>query len=332
MLSAFAASRTAIPGGEAGWMTARIYVSAQTHYSAAKAARLAGFPPRNIVSVPVLPATLQIDVAALEAQIEADLDAKLVPHMVVGTAGTTNTGAFDDLVALRVLADKHGLWLHVDGAWGAPFAATARCRERTAGIGAADSLNVDFHKALHLPYAAGALFVRSGAALVEAHSGNAEYMPDRDDFRDAAQLSPDLSRPDRAMAIYVAMRTLGRQAFVDSLNTQLDITQHVVAGLRKLPHVRIEVEDAELLTAACFRVVPPHLEAEKDLEELDELQERITVRVVAEQRVFVATTRIPLATGMRRVQRFCVASHRTSLLDVEAYLDALSRAITTELK
>ena len=104
--------------------------------------------------------------------------------MIVGNAGTTNTGAVDDLSALADLAQQENLWLHVDAAYGGFFMLTAQGRESMAGIERADSVTLDPHKGLFLPFGTGSLVVRDGAALKRAHSVQAHYLPATQDDAD----------------------------------------------------------------------------------------------------------------------------------------------------
>jgi len=150
-----------------------IYVTAETHGATAKAAALAGFHRANVRVVPTTP-ELRMDVDALREAVAADPR----PCMVVATAGTTNTGAVDDLGALADAAAELGLWLHVDAAYGGFFQLTERGRERFAGIERADSIVLDPHKGMFLPYGTGAVLVRDGQQLRAAHEVHGDYLQD----------------------------------------------------------------------------------------------------------------------------------------------------------
>ena len=171
-----------------------LYASDQTHHSVQKAAILAGFPAGNVREVRS-DAHFRVDVGALRAAVAADRASGFTPFLVVGNAGTTNTGAVDDLVALADAAAAEGLWLHVDAAYGGFFLLTARGRAAMRGIERADSVTLDPHKGLFLPYGTGALVVRDGAALRRAHALHADYLPARppdDTFVDWSEISPEL--------------------------------------------------------------------------------------------------------------------------------------------
>jgi aromatic-L-amino-acid decarboxylase len=146
------------------FLSATIYVSDQTHHSIQKAAMLAGFPTQNVREVRS-DNRFRVRVDDLERAIASDRRLGLTPFAVIGNAGTTNTGAVDDLGALADVAAKERLWFHVDGAYGGFFLLTERGRRRLAGIERADSIALDPHKGLFLPYGTGALLVRDFETL-----------------------------------------------------------------------------------------------------------------------------------------------------------------------
>ena len=155
--SALVAARRGPAAGE--FLSGTLYASDQTHHSVQKAALLAGFPPGNVRAIPTDDA-YRIRVPALAEAIAADRAAGRTPFFVVGNAGTTNTGAVDDLAALAEVCARERLWFHVDGAYGGFFLLTEEGRRRMAGIERADSIVLDPHKGLFLPYGTGALLVR----------------------------------------------------------------------------------------------------------------------------------------------------------------------------
>src|SRR4029450_12940158 len=154
-----------------------LYVSDQVHASVNKAAALAGFGPRNIRVVPATP-QLRMDVDRLRGMLRDDRGAGLLPFLVVASAGTTNTGAVDPLTDIADLAAEEGLWLHADAAYGGFFQLTERGRKRFRGIERADSITLDPHKGMFLPYGTGSLLVRDGSLLREAHYSGAAYLQD----------------------------------------------------------------------------------------------------------------------------------------------------------
>ncbi len=192
-----------------------LYVSDQVHHSVQKAALLAGFPS-ECVRVVESDDAFRLPPDALERAIREDRQAGRRPFLVVASAGTTNTGAVDDLDALASVAAAHDLWFHVDAAYGGFFALTERGRQAMRGLERADSVTLDPHKGLFLPYGTGSLLVRDGAALERAHALHAEYLPAmraEQDLVDFCQVSPELCRPFRGLRLWLPLRLVGVRAF-----------------------------------------------------------------------------------------------------------------------
>ncbi len=196
-----------------------LYCSNQIHHSFQKAANLAGFPYANIRELPV-DAEFRIRVDALEEAIARDRVEGWTPFLIAGSAGTTGTGAVDDLEALARISREQKMWFHVDGAYGALFMLTERGRAALKGIEQSDSLILDPHKTLFLPFGTGAVLVRDANALRRAHSLHADYLPGdaaggraRRFLRDLPGALPRLPRPPRlAAAEDVRHRAVSRAA------------------------------------------------------------------------------------------------------------------------
>jgi aromatic-L-amino-acid decarboxylase len=282
-----------------------LYVTDQAHLSVVKAARLAGFPPAAVCVVPDDGAQ-RMDVAALRALVERDPQ----PFCVVANAGTTNTGAIDPLDAIADLCADHGLWLHVDGAYGAAFQLTERGRQRLRGIERADSITLDPHKGFFLPFGTGCLLVRDTAPLRAAHSGDAaHYLQDIDaaDLPDFADLGPELTREYRGIRMWLPLHLHGVAAFREALDEKLDLAERAYAALVAEP--ALHVYGAPELTTVAFRCVDEDATAE------------LLRRVNAERRVRLSSTRIE----GRFVGRLTVLNHRTDRARVDEAVAAISR-------
>jgi len=195
-----------------------------------------------------------MDVAALRALVEGDRRAGRAPFCVVANAGTTNTGAIDPLGAVAELCAREGLWLHVDGAYGAAFQLTERGRARLRGIEHADSITLDPHKGLFLPFGTGCLLVRDPATLRAAHSGDdAHYLQDIDaaDLPDFADLGPELTRPFRGLPLWLPLHLHGVAAFRAALDEKLDLAEWTYAALSAEP--ALHLYGAPELTTVAFR-------------------------------------------------------------------------------
>jgi aromatic-L-amino-acid decarboxylase len=296
----------------ADFLTGTLYVTDQAHVSTAKAAMLAGFPPSAVRVIPV-DAALRMDVDALRAAIAADRAAGLVPFCVVASAGTTNTGTVDPLPAIADVAAAEGLWLHIDAAYGGFFQLTRRGAARLVGLDRADSLVLDAHKGLFLPFGTGALLVRDGALLRRAHAGpEADYLQDIGDrgLPDFAHDSPELTRDFRGLRMWLPLHLHGVDAFRAALDDKLDLAEYAYDELRVIPGLK--VGPAPELSTVVFSC-----EADEDGAATAELLRRVN----AEQRAFMSSTRI----GGRYVGRLSVLNHRTDRARVTEVIDALRR-------
>ncbi len=280
-----------------------IYLTAHTHQAVAKAMRLAGFPGRAVRVVPV-DADLRIDLAALRDMVMADRAAGSAPFCVVGNAGSTDTGTVDDLPALADLAREEGLWFHVDAAYGGFFQLTERGRRRLVGVERADSLVLDPHKGLFLPFGTGALLVRDGDQLKRAHSGGAgHYLQDIGelDLPNFGDYSPELTRDSRGLRVWLPLHLHGLAVFRAALDDKLDLAQIVHAALAADEH--LEVPWSPDLSTVVFRC----RDDRRTAAELDIATMKLMDRVNAERRVRLSSTRI----GERQFVRVSVLNHRT---------------------
>jgi aromatic-L-amino-acid/L-tryptophan decarboxylase len=306
------------------FLAATLYASDQVHHSVQKAAILAGFPAASVRQVPT-DAAFRLRVDLLAEHIENDRRAGRRPFLVVANAGSTNTGAIDPLPAVADLCARHDLWMHVDGAYGGFFLLTERGRRALAGIERADSIVLDPHKSLFLPYGTGALLVRDGGALRRAHSVHADYMPapsEDDDLLDFSEMSPELSRPFRGLRVWLPLKILGAAPFRAALDEKLDLARWAADQLRRTPGVEILAEPE--LSLFPFRLAPHALAG--DPAALDALNRQWLARANARQRVYMTGTLL----GGRFALRLCVLSFRTHADRVAQAIEDL-RAAAREL-
>lgn len=301
-----------------------LYASDQVHHSITKAALLAGFPPRNVRQIPT-DSTFRLRLDLLQEQIEADRQADLTPFLVVGNAGSTNTGAVDDLSALAQLARQESLWFHADAAYGGFFMLTQRGTQALAGLDRADSITLDPHKGLFLPYGTGCLLVRDLDTLRRTHSTDAAYLPsmqEEDDLVDFCEISPELSRDFRGLRVWLPLKMHGVGVFRDNLDEKLDLAQETAAELRNIPH--LEVLAAPPLSLVVFRLAPSGLSPDK----LNRLNRRFLRLINKPRRVVLTPTTLP---DGRYVLRICILSFRTHRDRMEMAFEDIRNAAQTAL-
>ncbi|MEJ2084181.1 MAG: aminotransferase class I/II-fold pyridoxal phosphate-dependent enzyme [Acidobacteriota bacterium] len=300
------------------FLNGTLYCSDQVHHSITKAAMLAGFPPINIRTIPS-DDSYRMPIDALAQAIENDRQGGMKPFLIVASAGTVNTGAVDDLEAIADLAADERLWFHVDGAYGGFFALTERGRARLSGLDRSDSISLDPHKGLFLPYGTGCLVVRDGSALKRAHHVVADYMPslqDDPELIDFSECSPELSRDFRGLRVWLPIKMHGIGAFRQALDEKLDLAAWACRELATIPN--IEIVAAPQLSIVAFRLVPPGI----DEEGLEQLTRELRDRINARQRVLLTPTWL----DGRYVIRICVLNFRTHLGRLELCLEDIRAA------
>lgn len=296
-----------------------LYVSDQTHHAVSKAASLAGFPAENVRAIPS-DESFRVRVGELARRIAADRAAGFTPFLVCGNAGTTNTGAVDDLEGLADLCARERLWFHVDGAYGGFFMLTERGRRTMTGIERADSVVLDPHKGLFLPYGTGALLVREADVLRRAHAAGADYLPHMQEepgFVDICEISPELSRAFRGLRVWLPLKLHGLGPFRRNLDEKLDLALHAARELASIPGIEVVAEPQ--LTVVAFRLVRSGLDAEA----LNRLNRDLIERVNARKRVYLSGTVVRGAF----VLRICVLSFRTHLDRLDAGLEDVRSAV-----
>ncbi len=296
------------------FLSGTLYVSDQVHASVTKAAMLAGFPTRNVRRVPVTP-ELRIDVDEARRMVSEDRGAGMTPFALVASAGTTNTGAVDPIAACADLCAAEGLWLHADAAYGGFFQLTDRGRERFRGIERADSITLDPHKGMFLPYGTGGLVVRDGAKLRAAHhAGSASYLQDLGDaghLPSFSEYSAELSRDFRGLRVWFPLKLHGVSAFREALDEKLDLTEILYEGLSAIPEL-------ELPWKPDLTVVPFRLRRGDDA-----ANKRLLEAINASKRVFLSST---IVDG-RFTIRACILAHRTHRDRIEECIDIVAKAV-----
>ncbi|MFC8539104.1 pyridoxal phosphate-dependent decarboxylase family protein [Streptomyces sp. NPDC057249] len=295
-----------------------VYTTAFAHHSVAKAARLAGIRANHIRIVPHTH-DLRMDPQAAATMVRADRDAGLRPFLLVATAGTTDSGTIDPLPQLADLARREDVWFHIDAAYGGFFRLTARGTERLAGIEEADSITLDPHKTLFMPFGTGALVVRDLAALHAAHDGTGSYLQDMGagSVPDSGHLGPELTHEIRGLRAWLPLQLHGVDAFREALDEKLDLAEHVHRTLSRT--AELEVPQRPDLSTVIFRVRPDD-SSRAAAERADEASRRLLERINSHQRIVLSSTVI----DGRYTLRVCVVSHRTHHDRIAEALDIIT--------
>jgi len=305
----------------------RIYASVEAHHTIARSAAVLGLGRRSVHSIPV-DDHQRIDVEAIARAIAGDREAGVLPVAIVGTAGTTNTGAIDPLAELADLAEATGVWFHVDGAYGLLAATLPELAPRFAAVARADSVIVDPHKWLCTPIGIGASFVRDGDLLQRAFTEDpADYLegsfaPEAAEsiFDDMgtpyADFGVELTAPARGMVVWALLRELGLDGVQATVRRDLGFARRLVDRVRAEP--RLELLTEPELSIVCFRFVPG---GEHTDEALDDLNSELLRRLRRDTPYIPSSTRV----AGRFALRPCYINPRTSDADVDGLADAVLR-------
>jgi glutamate/tyrosine decarboxylase-like PLP-dependent enzyme len=283
-----------------------LYLSADAHHSFVKAARCAGLGTAAVREVPV-DAARRLDPQALERMLSQDRAAGLHPFLLVATLGATGTGVIDPVGPLRELADRHGLWLHADAAWGGSALLSPALRPHLAGIERADSVTWDAHKWMSVAMGAGMFFCRHPEAARRAFALNAAYMPPPQDeyVVDPYVTTVQWSRRHIGLKVFMAMAELGLEGYGRMVEGQARMGDYL---RRRLVETGWLLANETPLPVVCF-----HREGVDVLQLLDRIQR--------EGKVWISSVAL---RGGPTVLRACITSYHTSEADVEALLAALA--------
>lgn len=293
-----------------------VYGSTELHFTNVKALRTLGLGADCVRHVPV-DGAYRLDPAALEAAIERDRADGVLPAIVVAHAGSPNTGAADPLPAIADLCAEHGLWLHVDGAFGAFFRLCERTAPLVTGLERADSVTVDGHKWLNLPNGIGFAFLADATLHYETFAGTAVYLtPAHGAGADLHELGVEASRPWRGAAAWAALKQLGRAGVEELVTRCCDLATELGARVDASPRLELTAPVSTCVT--CFRYRPPGTEEGEDL---DELNRQIQQRLAREGSVLATGGMLPSGFSLRPA----IVSWRTTAADVALLAQEVER-------
>jgi len=301
-----------IRGLEAAGGRLTAYTSSAGHNCLTRAVEMAGLGSGSLRRVPV-DAAGRMDPAALAGAVAVDRERGLNPFLVIGTAGTVDTGAVDDLEALAAFCGAEGLWFHVDGAFGALAILAPALAPRLAGIGRVDSLALDFHKWGQVPYDAGFLLVRDGARHRDTFASPAAYLRQEDSGLAGGapwpcDFGPDLSRGFRALKTWFTLKVHGTRRLGAMIQHTCDLARHLAGRVEAAPE--LELLAPVSLNIVCFR---------HRGDDPDALNRRIVAALHESGQAAPSTT---ILHGHLAI-RAAIVNHRTRTGDVDALVEAV---------
>ena len=300
-----------------------VYRSGETHGCHQKAIELLGIGSDNLRTVDH-DSSLRLVPAALDAAIRNDVEAGLTPLAVVANAGTVNTGAIDPIDEIAVVCRRHDVWLHVDGAYGAPAVLSERYKSQLSGLEQADSIALDPHKWLYVPVEAGLVLVRNGAAMRAAFSLVPPYLRTDGDIEGVggppwfSEYGFQQTRGFRALKVWMAVRYHGLAGHRKAIERDIDHARALAEALRAASD--FQLFEPQGLSIVCFRYLP---RAERVTPEaLDTINQLLLTRLQLSGRVFLSSTTIDGRFWLRA----CFVNPLASDDDVGAILDAVRDA------
>ena len=316
-LTAIIAARHAAVGDDASRLQRlTLYASDQAHSAALRAAWIAGVP-RHQVRVLPSDADYRLRPSDVQRAIANDRAAGLIPLAVVVSAGTTNTGAVDPLDEIADVCAAERIWLHADAAYGGFAALTERGARLLSGLGRCDSVALDPHKWLFVPFECGSLLVREPEKLRAAFQVLPDYLRDvaaGEDGVNFADYGEQLTRQSRALKVWLGVKYFGLAAIRREIDRAIDHATYAEQLVRAQP--LLEVMSPAQLGVLCFRVHPAGVD---EATALDALNERVNAAMSADGRYLISSTRLRGAFTLR----LCILGFRTTAADVEGLIETV---------
>jgi glutamate/tyrosine decarboxylase-like PLP-dependent enzyme len=298
-----------------------VYASDQVHHCVDKAVDLLGIGTRNLRKIPT-DERFRVRTDLLERTIAEDRKSGLLPVVVVGNAGTVNTGAIDPLDEIADICRRESLWFHADGAYGAMARLSPALAPLFSGMERADSIAADPHKWLYVPYEAGAALVREPGRLAAAFRKFPEYLATDPESPFPgpvwfAERGVELSRGFKALKVWMGMKTHGSRAYARSIENDVELARFLAEKVDRRPEFERLAE--QVLSIVNFRYRP----TDRSLpdEEIDRLNRRIVNRLVGDGSFLLAPTILKGRTAMR----VCIVNFRTTEDDLTLLLDEAAR-------
>lgn len=292
-----------------------VYCTDHAHHCIKKALKIAGLESSPIRYISMNHAG-QMDIAELESTITLDTKSGLIPWLLIGSAGTTDLGAIDPLSAMADLAKDYQLWFHVDAAYGGFFLLVEDQQEKFEGIERSDSVVLDPHKGLFIPYGLGTVLVRDGNKMKSAFAVSASYLQDINDVLDPspADVSPELTKHFRGLRLWLPLKIHGLGPFRAALSEKILLAQYFTEKLLGIPGFELQLSPE--LSIVAFRYVPEDLDP-------NQFNQRLTQAIHEDGRVFLSTTTID---GVF-VLRLAILVFRTHINTIDLCLEILEQKV-----
>lgn len=289
-----------------------IYCTSQTHHSIYKALKVIGLEACIIREIP-LDSKFKISVKALETQIKHDEHIELTPFLIIANAGSTDVGSVDPLTQVSNVSKKHNIWLHVDAAYGGFFMLTALGKDKLKGIELADSVILDPHKGLFMPYGSGIVLIKDIHHLAAAHSYSANYMRDAEmeNQYSPADLSPELSKHFRGLRMWLPLKLYGENVFSDYLSEKIQLAYYLYQELVAIGYSVLCEPD---LSVVAFRLELKHYNS-------DVLNKIILDYIQKDGRIFISST----VLDDRLTLRAAILSFRTHKEEIDLLVHLLKK-------
>lgn len=291
-----------------------VYCSSEAHYSNRRAVELLGLGNKAIRSVPI-DQQRRLMPAELEKLIKTDIANGVKPMAIIASAGTTLTGAVDPLREIARIAQEYNVWLHVDGAYGAPAAGAPTAQPLFDGLELADSVTIDAHKWMFVPKACSILLVRDYAALAQTFGHNEAYMPHDHSEPNPVDVTLEYSRPLRALKLWLGLMTHGAEEFRAALEHNLHLAQLTYSRASTNPRYRV-LPFRPQLSVVPLQFIP---EGMTDKEDISQFNSELCRAIVEDGRIYLS----PAVIDGENWLRPCYTNFRTEETDVSVLFDVI---------
>lgn len=297
-----------------------VYLSDQTHHSLQKALKIAGLGEAQLRYL-TIDENFRLSSKALEAAIEEDQQNGLIPFLINASLGTTNTGTIDPINEIAEIANSHNIWFHIDAAYGGFFKLLPELDDKLKGVEKADSIILDPHKSLFLPFGSGAVLVKDIKSLYKAHQYTADYFQDlvAGEEVNPADVSPELTKHFRGLRMWLPLKLFGLSPFKAALREKLLLAEYFSQEVQKIPEIAIGPKPD--LSVVVFRFV------QEEEDRSNTFNKKLIKAIQNDGRIFISSTTIDGIFWMRAA----ILVFRTHLREVDMLLTIIREKSATML-